>query len=407
MAQRRILLLSDEQRAELQRVMIAHPKAYIRERAAALIKIAAGPSPHSVAQAGLYRPRDPDTVYTWLDRYQADGFAGLFIKPGRGRKPAFFPQFRSAEAARDAALHVVRRDPREVNELRSRWTLAAIQRVCTWLGQISLPGVSQVLKRLRVNYKRARDYIHSPDPDYVAKLLTIHVRLQEARRQRMPRCVVLFQDELTYERHPSVARAYEASGHVQPLARRSHASATTRRIVATLDACSGRVIYRQASTISVPTLIKFYEQVWAGSADQPTLIYLVQDNWPVHLHPDVLARLIPQTFQFPLYLPKTWPTTPTRSWPDEERLPIKLALLPTYASWTNPIEKLWRWLRQDVLHLHRLADDWTGLQTLVAQFLEQFAHGSKELLRYVGLSDLDRVYRGAFEASGLSPPLPD
>ena len=59
MPQRRILLLNDEQRTELHRAMVAYPKAYIRERAAALLKIAAGQSPHAVSQRGLYRPRDP------------------------------------------------------------------------------------------------------------------------------------------------------------------------------------------------------------------------------------------------------------------------------------------------------------------------------------------------------------
>jgi hypothetical protein len=270
-----------------------------------------------------------------------------------------------------------------------------------------VPGVSQVLRRLQVSYTRARDYLHRPDPDYVAKRLTVHLHLREMRWQVLLRVVGLFQDEMTYERHPTLARAYEARGHTQALARRSYARATTRRIVATLDASTGRVMARQASTICVPTRIHLYEQVWAAYADQPTLIYLVQDNWPIHLHPDVLARLMPQTFAFPLYLSRDWPTTPRKTWPEQERLPITLVLLPTDASWTNPREKLWRWLRQDVLHLHRLADDWTGLQARVTQFLDQFAHGSKELLRYVGLSDLGRVYRGAFAASGVSPPLPD
>ncbi len=59
--------------------------------------------------------------------------------------------------------------------------------------------------------------------------------------------------------------------------------------------------------------------------------------------------------------------------------------LPTYASWANPIEKLWRWLRQDLLHLHRLAGDLAGLRAAVERFLERFAHGSLALLRYVGL----------------------
>jgi hypothetical protein len=31
-----------------------------------------------VANAGLLRPRDPDTVYAWLDYYQDEGLPGLF-----------------------------------------------------------------------------------------------------------------------------------------------------------------------------------------------------------------------------------------------------------------------------------------------------------------------------------------
>jgi hypothetical protein len=66
-------------------------------------------------------------------------------------------------------------------------------------------------------------------------------------------------------------------------------------------------------------------------------------------------------------------------------LPIQLAPLPTYASWTNPIEKLWRKLRQEVLHLHRLADRLEELRAAVRRFLDRFAHSSLELLCYVGL----------------------
>ena len=324
-----------------------------------------------------------------------------------GASPLFPPLDATADAAREAVLHIVRRDPRQFEEPRSRWSLAALQRVCTWLKGLTLPGVSQIVTRLRITYKRAREYVHSPDPNDVAKLLTVRGHLRDARQPSTIRVVVLFQDEMTYERHPGVADADALRGHDQPLARRSHARATTRRIAGALDACTGRVIVRYASTIRIPTLIRFYEQIAAAYADQPTLIYVVQDNWPVHYHPDVLARLIPQTWAFPRSLPQNWPTTPRKTWPEEARLPIRIVPLPTYASWTNPIEKLWRWLRQDVLHLHRLADDWGGLQALVTQFLDQFAAGSRELLRYVGLSDLEAVYRSVFPNGDVSPPLPD
>ncbi len=112
------------------------------------------------------------------------------------------------------------------------------------------------------------------------------------------------------------------------------------------------------------------------------------DNWPVHFHPDVLVALEPQESPWPRYVNPRWPTEPSQAarkrWGDW-KLPIQLRPLPTYASWTNPIEKLWRKLKADVLHLHRSADDLAALRTLVTDFLEQFANGSRDLLRYVGL----------------------
>jgi hypothetical protein len=51
----------------------------------------------------------------------------------------------------------------------------------------------------------------------------------------------------------------------------------------------------------------------------------------------------------------------------------------------HPIEKLWRWLRQGVLKRHRLAGDWAALCQRVRTFLDQFAAGSHEVLRSVGL----------------------
>lgn len=102
-------------------------------------------------------------------------------------------------------------------------------------------------------------------------------------------------------------------------------------------------------------------------------IYVIQDNWSVHQHPDVIATLAT--------LPR-----------------LHVVCLPTYAPWLNPIEKVWRWLRQAVLKLHRLACDWPGLRQRVRAFLDQFAGGSTELLRYVGLlgqGDLAQALRAS------------
>jgi transposase len=65
-----------------------------RERAAALLKIADGMRPTEVARVGFLLPRDPNTVYDWLNCWLAEGIDGLSIRDDRGRKPAFSPSAR-------------------------------------------------------------------------------------------------------------------------------------------------------------------------------------------------------------------------------------------------------------------------------------------------------------------------
>ena len=94
MAQPLSIVLTSEQRGELEQARDHHEKPYIRERASAILKIADGLSGRQVALNGLLKQRDPDSVYAWFHRYQQEGLAGLKIKPGRGRKPAFSPSAR-------------------------------------------------------------------------------------------------------------------------------------------------------------------------------------------------------------------------------------------------------------------------------------------------------------------------
>lgn len=96
MAEPLTLELTSEQQRELEYIRDHHEKAYIRERSAAILKIADGMSGRQVALHGLLRRRDPDSVYSWFHSYQAEGIAGLMIKPGRGRKPAFSPSTRGS-----------------------------------------------------------------------------------------------------------------------------------------------------------------------------------------------------------------------------------------------------------------------------------------------------------------------
>ena len=86
MYQRRTLTLADDQRAELLYHRDHDSKPYVRERCAALLKIADGQAPYAVANTGLLKNRDPDTVYAWLDYYQDEGLPGLFAHQHGGNR---------------------------------------------------------------------------------------------------------------------------------------------------------------------------------------------------------------------------------------------------------------------------------------------------------------------------------
>ena len=387
--------LTPEQEEQLKEIRDTDKLPYMRERAAAVLKVASGISCHQVALHGLLKPRDPDTVYDWIHSYQAEGIDGLPIKPGRGRKPAYSPRYQEKQEAKEAILHTVRRDPSVFGAPRTRWSLDLIGRVCDWL-QIKNPsGLSQLLKRLRISYKRGRSYVHSPDPHYQQKMDMIAQCLLKAW-YAPEKYVLLYQDEFTIYRQPTLDRDYEQMGNFQPLARRSHKSDTEFRGMGALNAITGQVTYYQTSKANIRQLTVFYDMV---VEDYPQLdtIYMVQDNWPVHFHPDLLLHLQPQHFQFPVHVPGNWPDEPSSKAKRDaekrkaksdfryEKLPIKILQLPTYASWANPIEKLWRWVRQSVIHLHRLSDKWDELKQRIRDFILSFRKGSNELLRYVGL----------------------
>ena len=86
-----LLTLSDTQRAQLQDACQHHPKAYVREKCAALLKMAQGRACAEVARQGLLTRHAPDTLADWRCRYQQEGITGLLVHTGRGRKPAFSP----------------------------------------------------------------------------------------------------------------------------------------------------------------------------------------------------------------------------------------------------------------------------------------------------------------------------
>ena len=305
---------------------------------------------------------------------------------------------RGDQDPREAFCLLLRSDPQTYGIDSARWRLKDLSTVCEELAGYTESGIWRLLDRWGIAWKRGRDYLHSPDPDYLAKLAYNRSFLLRAL-EHPDRYGFFFQDELTTYRQPTLASAYETKGRNQPLARRSYASDTETRIAGLLDVLNGQVIYWQGTKFGIAQQIRLFRRLCEERRNQERFFVGI-DNWPVHFHPDVLVALEEQECPWPYHRPKHWPTEPNekarRQW-GGLRLPIQLLPLPTYAPWTNPIEKLWRWLYQKVLHLHRLADALPTLRQQIRQFLDRFGKGSRDLLHYVGLSDPERLYASAIE----------
>jgi transposase len=273
--------------------------------------------------------------------------------------------FAEVEAVREELVEILHAGPGEAarqevavtrsSPAPSRWTLRTIRASVDWLTAYTVSGVWRVLQGWGLGLHSSCARLFSPDPDYASKVRRLHRCLRDAARH--PDTVVaLFLDEFGYQRWPEVAPRW---GGEAAVAQRAGNNQQWRTIGA-LNALTGQVNYLDGYIVGRQQVSQFYGLLDRAYPKKVELIYVIQDNWNIHTHPDVL--------------------TAVAAYPR-----IKPVWLPTYAPWLNPIEKLWRWLRQDLLKMHRWVEDWPQVKQRVREFLDQFAPGSLALLRYVGL----------------------
>ena len=360
----RTLKLKPWQRTKLLRLRDHDPRPYLRERSAAMLKIVEGHSPHWVAQHGLLKPRDPDTVYHWLDLFEAEGIQGLCQHQHGGNRRASPVDAHRAEleerlrqgppGAAEATAPIPHRTPLPP----SQWSLMVVRQPFDGMADYTLSGVWRVLQHCEIEWKHGYVQHWSPDPDYSIKVTAIEKCLKQAVSDPQ-HVVALFLDEMGYYRWPSAARDWLATADGYPLAEHGNYNNQQWRVIGALNARTGQVSYLQAYIIGRAKVIELYELLNRQYRHAQT-VYVIRDNWNVHDHPEVQEALV-------------------------EMPHLEIVPLPTYAPWLNPIEKLWRCARQQILHRHRLSDQWDELKARMGAFFETFRHGSRHLLRYVGL----------------------
>lgn len=344
------LRISGRHLQQLEKACRTHKKPQVRERAAAVLKVASGQSVRQVAESGLLTSRHRSTIYDWIGQYFAHGLLGWEKRRHRKRKLSAQQQLKLIEI-------VTEKSPQDFGCSQSRWTLALLrERVPFLVVYKSLSGIFYLVSALYLGWIRCRDVVFSLDPQRDYKIRR-NRRILGYVRKHPQKAVMLFLDEFSLYRQPLKGKGWALKG-TQPLNCRSRKSNTRMRIVGAINAVSGELIFETASKITVVKLCQFLQTLRNRYPNRR--IYLVLDNWHnVHRHEQTEAKL--------------------------KELSIIPLWQPLYMPQSNPIERLWWHLSEKILRIHRLSDDWDALKDRVIGWLRQFSIPSEQLLQMVGL----------------------
>lgn len=105
-----------------------------------------------------------------------------------------------------------------------------------------------------------------------------------------------------------------------------------------------------------------------------------------------MAALVSQQTPFALHVPKRWQASVPKKKCKALQLPIQEVPLPTYAPWLSPIEKVWKYLKKEVIHNHRFAHSMDELKGRIHDLLAGFRAASPSLLSYCGLQNPKGIY---------------
>jgi transposase len=157
--------VTDEERTQLEAERRASHAFRVR-RAQMILASARGLSPKPIAQLVGCAVQ---TVRNAIHTFNANGLACVPKQSTRPRSVG--PTLDTANCER--LQHILHQSPRTYGKSTGVWTLALAAQVCHEQGVtercMSDETIRRALQRLRTNWKRAKHWITSPDPQYARK----------------------------------------------------------------------------------------------------------------------------------------------------------------------------------------------------------------------------------------------
>jgi transposase len=314
--------LSDAERTTL-REGLRSPDAFTLRRCQILLQSEQGHRPSRIAASlGC----SSQAVRDALRAFAAEGLACLHAKPKTPKTIHFiWPRERDDELR--ALLH---QSPRVFGKPTSLWTLELAAQVCFEKGwtarRLSGEAMRLILKRLGVGWKRAKHWLTSPDPDYLAKK-----RLRDELIERASRhadWVLGFQDETWWTRlaQPDL-HAWAGEEPLRLLPNERGGGKEALACYGLLRADNGAMLLRFVEGRPVSQVTEDYLGWLCGrfAKEGKKVFVLVWDNASWHVSKRV----------------RRWIGEHNRKVKREGGCKIRVCGLPVKAPWLNPIEPKW------------------------------------------------------------------
>jgi transposase len=294
-----------------------------------------------------------DTVRAWVNRFLSGGVRGLMPRKSPGR-PAKLTKTQLAEVAR-----TVEAGPKAAGFEAGCWRTPMIQEwIWNRFGVLyNTHYLSELLRNLGFSFQKAR--FEADHLDEIArkrwKTVTFPALVAKAKATRAH---LLFGDEASFPQWGTLSYTWARRGH-QPTVKTS-GKRTGYKVFGLIDYFTGRLWYQgRRGKLNSESYQAFLEQVLA-STDQPVI--LIQDG--ARYHTSAAMKHFFATHA--------------------HRLTVEQ--LPTYSPDYNPIEKLWKGIKQHHTHMQYFPT-FDALTDKVEQALLDFANREADILELCGLQE--------------------
>ena len=300
--------------------------------------------------AGVLRVHEK-TVATWVSIFCCYGLQGAPRQKPTGRRPKLTPTQKAALAV------LIDEGPVKAGFSGACWRSPMIQQLIFERFGVyyNVFYIAQLLKNLGFSYQKAAfvsDHLNEAKRQEWRTTTWPHIlRLAKARHT-----LLLFGDEASFPQWGTLTYTWARRGQ-QPKVKTS-GKRKGYKVFGLIDYFTGRLFYQgQEGRLNSATYIAFLKQVLEHTT-RP--IILIQDGARYHTSAETTAFFAQQTAR------------------------LQVFQLPTYSPDYNPIEKLWKKIKQQDTHLHYFPT-FDALTEKVEQALSKFANTPEEILALCNL----------------------